>query len=144
MTVAMPMRHNHYAYLKGFQGLAARPAGRGHLQGSLRLLAIYCLRSCDRRVEPIHEGRLAELYFKQCPGLVSAPDPRFMRVRRKPFEAWLLRNVERIAMTKDEQRKAKKKEESRRRWALIRDYADNGPHFHDPAHREAWERANYC
>ncbi|HVE80721.1 MAG TPA: hypothetical protein VNA68_01085 [Candidatus Dormibacteraeota bacterium] len=132
----MSARDNYYASFRGIP-LAAKPVGRGRLEGSLGAMAVYCLRSCHRRVGRINDARLAELYLKQCPGLLSPPDPRFMRVRLKPFRAWLLRNIDRISMTKSDLRE----EESRRFQDLARDYADNGPHFHNPDHRRAWEEA---
>ena len=137
MTVAAAAPSNFYSYLKGWSGIAVRSAGRGRLEGSLSTLAIYCLRGYHGQVSRISDARLAELYLTQCPGLLSEANPRWIRVRVKPFRAWLLRNRCRIAMTSDELRE----EQRRRHYALMDDYARHGPHFHDPAHRAAWERA---
>jgi len=136
MAKALSAKSNFYSDRRG-RPLAARPVGRDQLEGPLYAIAVYCLRYSHRPIPRISEDRLAELYLKQRLGLLSAPDPRFMRVRVRPFRAWLLRNVERIAMTKRELAE----ENRQRHLRLMRDYAIHGPHFHNPAHRAAWEAA---
>ena len=137
MAVVVSTQQNVYTQWRGTP-MAAGPAGRGVLDGPLLAVAIYCLRGSDRRIRYISDRRLAELYFKQCPGLLSAPSSRYVRVRRRPFEAWLWRNIERIAETKSDHRQKQRESDLRR----ILDYATNGPHFHDPDHRAGWERAS--
>ena len=137
---SLPVWYNYHSLWKSTTHLNAKPVKPGQLEGPLGTIAVYCLISCNRRVGQLNDTRLLELYMKQCPGLLSVPDPRrpdFMRVRRKPFQAWLLRNIDRVTMTKSDLRA----EESRRFNALLHDYMENGPHFHNPAHRQAWEES---
>ena len=135
MTVAARVRSNFYRVYRNVP-LAARPSAKqGQLEGPLYVLAIYCLRFSPRPIGEISERRLEELFLKQKPGLVSTPSPRFLRVRRKPFQTWLLRNVDRLVMTPADH-KARRVQRHRRLMTL---YAEQGPHFHNPDHRQVWE-----
>lgn len=127
MSVSAPTQtKNYYAGFMGYP-LAARKVG-GELHGPLVAMAAYCLRSCNRTVGQISDERLTEMFLKQRPGLLSEPDPRFLRVHLKPFRSWLLRNIERLTMSQKELADERWKHEL----AIIRSYQKFGPHFHWP------------
>lgn len=134
MARVRPVQGNYYACFVP-ENLAAKLVAPGVLEGRLSALVAYCLCASRRPIRRLHEARLAELYLEQRAGLLSAPDSHIIRVRIKPFRAWLLRNVDRLAMTERDL----EDEFWDHQHHLMMDYAMHGPHFHNPDHRRAWE-----
>ena len=72
----------------------------GEWVGTLWLIAEHCLSQLHRYLPtPVDRVKLKALFMKQRPGLIESMGHGFLRVRRKPFEAWIRRNATRICKT---------------------------------------------
>lgn len=93
------VRNNIYRGRK-YNYLALTGERRGEWFGSLKYLAEKVISNMEIDYpREIDNDRLVELFNKQQPGLVERKQYSFVRVNRKPFKAWVKRNVLRFMQT---------------------------------------------
>jgi hypothetical protein len=94
--------HNIYAERRP-PACMFRAPHKGQWVGAIHELVAYVLGSMHiQATQPLHPERIRSLFIKSRAGLLWEDGPLFVRVRRKPFVAWVKRNWRRLLQTRRE------------------------------------------